>query len=328
MGPSIPTPDPAVVRAHLARRVHVVAGKGGVGRTTIAAGLAHKLARAGYRTLLLEVDAPDDAARAMGVQPAVDSPREAFNNLWLCRMTPTGSMKEYALLVLKFKALYNLVFENRLVKYLLRSIPSLGEFTMSGKAWYHAEERREDGALKYERIVIDAPATGHAITFLSVARTVANVAPKGVMRDFAEKMAALLESPNDACLHVVCLPEEMPVNEGLDVLKMGVERVRMRPGLGFVNRVLEERFDAEALEVIARLPEAMAPFASVAQLRSDRERWQSEHAERFAEDSALPTLVVPDVAQTTPDGRFDLDTVVSILDEAAGESPTQEAQGG
>ncbi len=327
MGPSIPTPDPAVVRALLSRRVHVVAGKGGVGRTTIAAALAHELARQGHRTLLLEVDAPDDAARAMGVQPAVDSPREAFNHLWLCRMTPAGSMKEYALLVLKFKALYNLVFENRLVKYLLRSIPSLGEFTMVGKAWYHAEEKLEDGAPKYERIVIDAPATGHAITFLSVARTVANVVPAGVMRDFAEKMAALLESKDDACLHVVALPEEMPVNEGLDVLRMGKERVRMAPGLGFVNRVLEQRFDAAALEVVDKLPEAFAPFAEVAKLRRDREHWQSEHAERFARDSGLPTLVIWESNTPTPDGRFDLDLVVDAIDAAA-EIESREAQGG
>lgn len=327
MGPSIPTPDADVVRALLSRRVHVVAGKGGVGRTTIAAALAHKLAREGHRTLLLEVDAPDDAARAMGVQPAVDTPREAFNNLWLCRLTPTGSMKEYALLVLKFKALYNLVFENRLVKYLLRSIPSLGEFTMVGKTWYHSEERREDGAPKYERIVIDAPATGHAITFLSVARTVATVVPAGIMRDFAEKMAALVESKDDACLHVVALPEEMPVNEGLDVLRMCTERVRMAPGLGFVNRMLEERFDAAALEIVERLPEAFAPYVEVAKLRSDREHWQSEHAERFARESALPTIVVPESPSPTPDGRFDLEIVVDLLDAAA-HTEAKEARGG
>lgn len=317
MGPSIPTPDPVVVRALLARRVQVVAGKGGVGRTTVAASLAKRLARDGHKTLLLEVDAPDDAAHALGVAPAIDTPREVENNLWLCRLTPEGSMREYALLVLKFKALYNLVFENRLVKYLLRSIPALGEFTMLGKTWYHFEEKAEDGTPRYARIVMDAPATGHAITFLAVARTVAEVVPTGVMREFAEKMANMIESKDDACLHVVCLPEEMPVNEGLDVLRMGQERVRMAPGLGFVNRMLDKRFtDAERAVVDALDDPELGPFTRVAQLRVDREHWQTDLAERFAAASGLPTVVVPETVPS-PTGWPAPEHVVAVIDAAA-----------
>src|SRR5687768_12310316 len=143
-------PDPRALSERFDRRVQIVGGKGGVGRTAVSCALALRSAQLGKRTLLLEVDAPDSAAAFLGVAAAVDEPRQVLDNLWLCRMTPVGALREYALMVLKFKALYNLVFENRMVKYLLRSIPSLGEFTMLGKTWFHTTEQLGDGSLNYD----------------------------------------------------------------------------------------------------------------------------------------------------------------------------------
>jgi anion-transporting ArsA/GET3 family ATPase len=100
--------DPLSVRELLARPFQVVAGKGGVGRTLLASSIALRSARGGDRTLLIEVNAPDTAARMLGVTPSIDEPRQVLDNLWHCRMTPAGALKEYALLVLKFRALYNL----------------------------------------------------------------------------------------------------------------------------------------------------------------------------------------------------------------------------
>lgn len=301
-------PDPRSLAERLACRVQVVAGKGGVGRTLVATSLALRYARDGQRTLLLEVNAPDSAAGQLGVAPAVDEPREVMNNLWLCRMTPEGSLREYALMVLRWKTLYNLVFENRLVKYLLRSIPSLGEFTMLGKAWYHTTENLESGAPKYTRIIIDAPATGHAITFLSVARVVADVAPAGVMRDASERMARMLEDRQSACLHVVALPEEMPVNEGLDVLAASRQKLRMADGVGFLNRVLPPLFSATEKETVDRLQtfksEAARPYLEAAQARRDRELWQAEHQARFENRSALPLVIIPDFGPVRVDAHI------------------------
>ncbi len=281
----------------LDRAVHVVAGKGGVGRTTVACALALRFAQSGRRTLLLEVNAPDNAAACLGVQPAVDIPREVLNNLWLCRMTPAGSMREYALMVLKSKALYRLVFENDLVKYLLRSIPSLAEFTMLGKAWFHSTEV-QNGAPKYERIVIDAPATGHAITFLSVARTVANISPKGVMKDASEKMARMVESSEQTCMHVVCLPEEMPVNEALELITSAKNRLNMAIGLGFVNRLLPtlepHRAVIDGVEAQAKSQPALLPYVEATRLHLDREAFQREHCRRFEQECELPVVRVPE----------------------------------
>jgi anion-transporting ArsA/GET3 family ATPase len=306
----------------LDRRVQIVGGKGGVGRTAVSCALAIRSARRGLRTLLLEVDAPDSAAAFLGVPPAVDEPREVLENLWLCRMTPVGAMREYALMVLKFKALYNLVFENRMVKYLLRSIPSLGEFTMLGKTWFHTTEKL-DGEPRYERIIVDAPATGHAITYLSVARIVAEIAPKGIMKNASEKMAEMVESKDETCLHLVTLPEEMPVNEALDLLAASKSKLRMHPGVGFVNRMLPPLASSDEAALIDRLREqgpsaVVSPYLEAARLRLDREALQAEYAAKFVEKSALPTigLFEYDAAETPATGTHVpwLDRIIETVD--------------
>lgn len=291
----------------LQRPLQVVAGKGGVGRTAVSAALALASAKSGARTLLLEVNSADSAATYLEVGAAADEPKAVLDNLWICRMTPAGSMKEYALMVLRFKALYALVFENKLVKYLLRSIPSLAEFTMLGKTWYHTTEKRSDGTPKYERIIIDAPATGHAITFLSVARIVADIAPSGIMKTASEKMAEVLESKESSCLHVVALPEEMPVNEALEIIEQGKKKLRMAIGLGFVNRMLpallsaEDRAPFEALAQRSANEQSLGPYVEAARSRIDKEAQQAAYAERFAEASRIPTLLIPEL----PIANFD-----------------------
>jgi hypothetical protein len=321
------------IEAMFARPFQVVAGKGGVGRTVVSTALAVRSARQGMRTLLLEVNAPDNAAQYLGVPAAVDEPRKVLDDLWLCRMTPKGSLREYALMILKFKALYNLVFENRLVKYLLRSIPSLAEFTMLGKTWYHSEERLADGSPKYERIIVDAPATGHAITFLSVARTVADIAPKGIMQDASEKMAELIESKERSCIHVVTLPEEMPVNEGLDIVKAAERRLRMTLGVGIVNRMLRPLVQGTDPSLLTRLEARgardpdLSRFAIAGRRTLDREAWQAGYAARFEEESRMPIVRVPDFGPTSPDRKW-IEAFADELDRAANPGHVKKAVDG
>lgn len=294
----------AQVRERLDRPFQVVAGKGGVGRTLVSSAIALRSAAAGHRTLLLEANAPDNAARFLGVDPVIDEPREVLDNLWLCRMTPAGAMREYALLILRFKTLYGLVFENRLVKYFLRSIPSLAEFTMMGKAWYHTTETLKDGTPKYTRIILDAPATGHAITLLSLSRIVAEVVPAGIMRTAAEKMAQVVESPTASCLHLVATPEEMPVNEAIELAAAQRSRMRMASGVAVMNRRLAPLLrpgEAEQVERAAVDAPELAPYLGAVQRRRELEAVQAEHAERFARLLDRPTVTIEELpGQLTP----------------------------
>ncbi len=291
--------NPNEVTDRLDRQFQVVLGKGGVGRTLISCALAKRAADAGRRTLLLEVDAPDSAARQLRVRPAIDHPREVLNNLWLCRMTPAGAMKEYALLTLRFETLYRLVFENRLVKYFLRSIPSLGEFTMLGKAWHHATEAWSHGAgPRFERVIIDAPATGHAITFFSLARLVADVAPPGRMAEASTAMAELVEDHARTCFHLVTLAEEMPVNEALELNAASRSRLKMAPGIAVVNRRWSPLLRPEEAVWIRGAAgvadETLAPYLGVARRRLIREASQQTHIDRFVREVGMPWMAVPE----------------------------------
>ena len=322
--------EPAEARRRLDRRLQVVLGKGGVGRTLMASAIAKRAADAGQRTLLLEVDAPDSAARQLKVKPAVDQPREVLNNLWLCRMTPDGALKEYAIMTLRFQALYRVVFENRLVKYFLKSIPSLGEFTMLGKAWFHTTETRPDGSPRYDRVVIDAPATGHAITFFSLARLVADAAPPGVMADASQKMAELIEDHALSCFHLVTLPEEMPVNEALELYDAGQQRLHMAPGLGIINRMwspLLTPAESEWMQRVSIDDEALGALASVARRRLLREQAQRAHMHRFVTGAPVPWMAISERPAEDVGHRF-VDELSGQLDALlSGQLPSDPAVG-
>ena len=310
------------------RRVQVVAGKGGVGRSVIASALALRASRAGFRTLLLEVNAPDNCARYLECSPAPDAPREVLNNLWLCRMTPNGALREYALMVLKFKSLYNFVFENPVVKYFLRSIPSLGEFSMMGKAWYHSTEKLASGKPRYERIIIDAPATGHAITLLSVSRVVADTVPKGIMKNAAEDMAALLEQHEQACLHTVALPEEMPVNEAIHLAEAAHGQLRMSTGVAVMNRILSPLLDGAQTEALAKVDRdcadaaGLAPYLGAARRRLDWEHWQRECIDQFDARIGSPVIRIPELGNGAID-REAISHIADLIDAAVGPADRQ-----
>src|SRR5205085_9640327 len=135
--------------------------------------------------------------------------------------------REYALMILKFESIYNAVFENRLVRYFLRFVPSLQELVLLGKILFHLKEKRPDGSWRFERIVIDAPATGHALTFFSVPTVNIDTVPPGALANDAKWMHEYLTEPSMTAAVLVSLPEEMPVNETIELASALNERVQI-----------------------------------------------------------------------------------------------------
>lgn len=241
------------------KRLVVVTGKGGVGKSTLAAALSLQSAKRGQRTLVCEVNAKERVSQLLG-RPEVGPNVTAMDeNLWAVNVRPHEAMREYALLQLKFERIYKAVFENRAMRYFLRFIPSLQELVLLGKILFHLREKRGDGSWRFDRVIVDAPATGHAVTFFSVPQVIIDTVPPGAMRDDATWMRDLLVSRETTAVVLVSLPEELPVNETIELNSALSEKVKMHSALVVLNGFIAARFSG--IEMPQRLSERLQEVA-------------------------------------------------------------------
>jgi anion-transporting ArsA/GET3 family ATPase len=279
----------------LDRRLVIVTGKGGVGKSTVSAALALVAARAGKRVLVCEVNAQERIAPLLGAPPSGVTAREALPGLFTVNVTPAEAMREYGLLVLKFRTIYDAVFENRLVRYFVRMVPSLAELVMLGKI-LHEVKAEERGRPRWDLVVMDAPATGHAVQLLRVPSALVDTVPGGPLRHDAEWMQALLVDPALTSLAIVTLPEEMPVNEAVDLDAQVRSVLGIHRGALFVNAMPTSRFGAEEAARLATLTDApppLGPAAQAAQLQTTRAEQAARDLERARAALDLPATVIP-----------------------------------
>ena len=140
--------------------LHIVTGKGGVGKSAVAAALALALADDGRRRVMLAtLDGSDDVSRLLGCLPLGEAEREVLPGVWAVSMTGEAARLEYATKVLKFERVAKLVFANRLVRNLLDFVPGLNAVNQLGKLHWHLTQA---GPKRFDHIVLEAPASGHA----------------------------------------------------------------------------------------------------------------------------------------------------------------------
>ncbi|MCP4504051.1 MAG: ArsA family ATPase [Deltaproteobacteria bacterium] len=308
------------------RQVHLVTGKGGVGKSTVACALAVHFMGRGERVLLTQVNAKDSHAGLLGIEKVPDDVHQISELLSVVNISPSQSLKEYALMHLKFEAVYKTVFENRLTKAFLRFIPSLSQLNMMGKLWFHAEEKT-GGRPRFDRLIIDAPATGHALDLLRVAQVVNDVTTKGPMAEKTRQMQETFQDPTRSCMHVVTFAEEMPANETHELLAKAEMEGLIPLGMVVVNQLRERLFDepqrqwlSQARDIPLRkdLSEdarnrisALVALGHRRRVREDLEREQSERLSELA--LQVPRVDFPFIARS-PFVRAQIDTLAKRLD--------------
>jgi len=241
----------------LDKRLLIITGKGGTGKSAVSAATALVSAREGKRTLVCEVNGNDRVTQLLGVPAAGAQLSELAPNLWAVNVRPEEAMREYALMVLRLESIYKAVFENRFVRYFLRFIPSLNELVMLGKVLYHLQQKLPNGSDQFDIIVMDAPATGHAISFLSVPRVLADTVPPGAMLKEVQRMRALLEDEAITAAILVSLPEEMPTNETIELCGQLRQR-QIHPQAVVLNSFTAPRFDEQELASLRDKPGLLA----------------------------------------------------------------------
>jgi anion-transporting ArsA/GET3 family ATPase len=298
----------------------VVTGKGGVGKTTVAAALGLVAARWGLRTIVAEVARRDDVSRAFtsksgpacGDHVAASATRkggegiqeeELAPGLHHVSIDPEEVMELYLADQLSSRALADVLISSRTFTYLAAATPGLRELLTVGKVWELAQEdRRTPGARPYDLVVLDAPATGHGVAVLSAPRTFAQAARVGRIARQGRTIDAMLSDPARTGVVVVARPEEMPVTETLSVEAAVHRELGLDIGLVVANGVLAQRFsagDIRRLETAADGPEVRA-----ARHASARARAQRAQLRRLRRGARAPIATLPFV--------FDGDILASL----------------
>ena len=196
-----------------------ICGKGGVGRSTLTAALAKEAARNGKKTLVAEFNTTGDLGEKLGHDKLGHKVTQLEENLFGVNLLPSQCLKEYALMILKSKLIYKVVFENNLVRYFLRFMPGLSELVMLGKVYFHEKEKNSDGSPKYDIIFLDLPATGHGLSLFAVPDLISKSVPVGLMKNEADSMVKLTTDTERSAAIIVSIPEELVIEETFELYK-------------------------------------------------------------------------------------------------------------
>lgn len=234
-------------------RLHVVTGKGGTGKTTVAASLALALASGGGRVLLMEVEGRQGIAQLFDCPPLPYDERKVASargsgEVYALAVDPEEALLDYLEMFYNLRHAGKALTKFGVMDFATTIAPGLRDVLLTGKAT-EAVRRREDGRRIYDAVVMDAPPTGRIARFLNVNTEVAGIARMGPIHKHAERVMRVIRSTETA-VHVVTLLEEMPVQETVD----GVEELRelsIHVGGIMVNGARPSPLDAGILRAAA-----------------------------------------------------------------------------
>ena len=267
----------------------MVTGKGGVGKTTVAAALGLVAARRGQRTIVAEVARRDDVSRALGGEGIQEE--ELAPGLHHLSIDPERAMELYLTDQLP-SALAELLASSRTFTYRAAATPGMRELLTVGKVWELAQEdRRAPGARPYDLVVLDAPATGHGVAILSAPRTFARTARVGRIARQGRTIDAMVTDPARTGVIAVARPEEMPVTETLSLQDALRDEVGLEVGLVVANAVLPQRFSAAETVALETAPDG--PEVRAARHAGARARAQRTQLRRLRRGARAPVATLP-----------------------------------
>jgi anion-transporting ArsA/GET3 family ATPase len=286
------------------RRLLVVAGKGGVGKTTIASALALEAARRGKRVLLCEVDGVARAAQLLHEDPApVGQVVDARCGVSLMAVEGKAALAEYLQLIIPVRRLLGAVFNSRIYQYFVAAAPGLKELMTIGKIWYEVDRRDEaTDRLRWDLVILDAPATGHSLQYLRMPAAAREAFTSGLVHREAQRLVEQLTDPTRTAVNLVTTAEEMPVNETVSMYRQLHDELKMPTGMLFVNRVHQSQFTDDAIAKLrataSRTKDAQerAVLTEVAARAAEDAGWarlNARYLARLREQVTMSTVQIP-----------------------------------
>lgn len=289
--------------------LHVVTGKGGTGKTTVAAALATALASRGRKVLLCEVEGRQGIAQLFDTAPLPYEERKVANGfdggeVYALAIDPEAALLEYLQMFYRLGRAGKALDKFGIIDFATTIAPGVRDVLLTGKVY---DVARRTGADRYDAVVMDAPPTGRITRFLNVNSEVAGLAKVGPIRRQAESIMQLMRA-DSTWVHLVTVLEEMPVQETLDGIaelqgaRLPVGHVLLnlvRPELvttgtrdALASGALDEKAVATALRSVSLPTDAAAPLLD--QARAHVERQQLQEAQRVViGDSGPPVVELP-----------------------------------
>lgn len=292
------------------RRIALVTGKGGVGRTSMSAGLAIAAARAGKRVLLTEIGEPDgdytplarmfgrDTLPADPVRLKAPEGVDVGNRLHGCVLWPRNGHEAFFRTVIPVGAVVKAAMNSGALRKLLDTAPSFREMGVFYHIFTLLEATLPDGSPRFEYIVVDMPASGHTLGLTGLPERLLALMPTGPIAEAMHRGRPYFTEPDKCGAWIVTLPEVLPITESVELLD-GLRETHTPVGGILVNRVLEDPFSPEeraALEPVLtedhlgyeRFIGVVQSTEALADLRSRQDRLDGGRGTTIAEIEELP----------------------------------------
>lgn len=230
----------------MVKKAHFVTGKGGVGKSLVAAALAHHLSQKKKPILLAELNETSFYRDFLGLSNISYKPTPWKPNLSVAQWSPEDCLKEYALHLLKIESLYKLFMENPVSKSLIQVAPGLHELALLGKIT--SSPRNHGPAMPQDQLVIDSFATGHFLGLLRAPAGMAEAVQFGPMGEQSRSIDQWIRNPDFTQIHIVTLSEELPMTETIELYQQIQKEFKLTPSV-YLNKVLNlKKSDLEAID--------------------------------------------------------------------------------
>jgi hypothetical protein len=276
-----------------------VTGKGGTGKTTLAAAIAMIAARRGLRVLAVEADAKGDLPEALGHGPVGFKPVVVHRNLSVIALQPEESFQEYLGIFFRIPRFTRLTPLAAVFDFVATGVPGPRDMLMVGKIAYEERRRESGGRPTWDLIVVDSESTGHVLPQLTAARSMRRLVRGGMLRSQVDFVDAMVTDHRISALCITALPEEMPVTEALELHDQVVAQSAIGLGPCFLNRSLsplgarQRRLLDAVAEPSGDRPGGLQGVIAGASLAENLAQEALPHARRLVAGMSVPVVPVP-----------------------------------